>query len=98
MAENVSSPTFALVNEYVYEDENGQSRLIHHLDLYRLRSMDEALNIGVEDYLYDNGYCFIEWPEIVADLLPEDMVFMEITAQEDGSRQFSFSNNIDLIC
>jgi tRNA threonylcarbamoyladenosine biosynthesis protein TsaE len=98
VAENVSSPTFALVNEYVYEDENGQSRLIHHLDLYRLRSMDEALNIGVEDYLYDNGYCFIEWPEIVADLLPKDMVFMEITAQEDGSRQFSFFNNIDLIC
>jgi len=97
VVENVSSPTFALVNEYVYEGENGRPQLIHHLDLYRLRNVDEALNIGVEDYLYDDDYCFIEWPGIMNDLLPEDMVFMEIVAQEDGSRQFAFSNERDLI-
>lgn len=92
VAENVSSPTFALVNEYLFLDENQQEQLIHHLDLYRLRSFDEALDIGVQDYLDDEHYCFIEWPEIIEGLLPDDMVFVKIEAQADGSRLFLFSN------
>lgn len=92
VTENVSSPTFALVNEYVFLNENQQEQLIHHLDLYRLRSFDEALDIGVQDYLDDEHYCFIEWPEIIEGLLPDDTVFVKIEAQADGSRLFSFSN------
>lgn len=90
--ENVASPTFSLVNEYVFWDENGQQERIHHLDLYRLRNLDEALDIGVEEYLFDGDYCFIEWPGIIRDLLPENMVFIEIEVQSDGSRRFQFSN------
>lgn len=90
--ENVASPTFSLVNEYVFWDENGQQERIHHLDLYRLRNLNEALDIGVEEYLFDGDYCFIEWPGIIRDLLPENMVFIEIEVQSDGSRRFLFSN------
>ena len=93
VTDNVSSPTFALVNEYVFLDENDREQPIHHLDLYRLKSLDEALGIGIEDYLYDEHYCFIEWPEIISDLLPDDMVFVEIESQPDESRRFLFSND-----
>lgn len=95
--DNVSSPTFALVNEYVFLDENGQEQRIHHLDLYRLKSLEEALGIGIEDYLDDDDFCFIEWPEIIAELLPQEMVFIKIETNPDESRQFLFSKNIDLI-
>ena len=91
VTDNVSSPTFALVNEYVFLGENGQEQTIHHLDLYRLRSLDEALGIGIEDYLYDEHYCFIEWPEIIADMLPDELVFVKIETLPDESRRFLFS-------
>ncbi len=95
--DNVSSPTFALVNEYIFLDENGQEQIIHHLDLYRLRSLDEALGIGIEDYLYDECYCLIEWPEIISELLPNEMVFIKITTQPDESRLFLISDNNGII-
>lgn len=95
--DNVSSPTFALVNEYIFLDENGHEQSIHHLDLYRLRSLDEALGIGIEDYLYDECYCLIEWPEIISELLPNEMVFIKITTQPDESRLFLISDNKDII-
>lgn len=93
--DTVSSPTFAIVNEYVFSDENGVERLLHHLDLYRLRNVDEAFDIGIEDYFYDDHYCIVEWPEIMHDFLPEDMVFVEIEVMTDGGRQFTFSNEIN---
>lgn len=70
--ELVTSPTFSLINEYV----NGDQYIIH-MDLYRLNSLDEAMDIGVEDYLY-KGNCFIEWPEIIEDILPETFYKIEI--------------------
>ncbi len=88
VANNVSSPSFALVNEYTYYDENNQASAIYHLDLYRLKDLDEALGIGVEDYLDNDSYCFIEWPGIIEPLLPTDMVFVKIEVLPDGSRQF----------
>ena len=91
--EIVTSPTFALVNEYVFVDDNGQEQLVHHLDLYRLRTLDEALGIGIDEYLYDEHFCLIEWPEIISDYLPEEVVFVKIEVQQDGRRRFSFSNN-----
>lgn len=91
--ETVSSPTFALVNEYAFVGENGAPQTVHHLDLYRLRSFEEALDIGIEDYLYDEHYCFVEWPEIIASLLPHDVVFVKITVNPDNGRLFSFLTN-----
>lgn len=84
----VSSPTFALVNEYVYlEASSGLPQSVYHLDLYRLRSIEEALDIGVEDYLYSGNYCFVEWPEIIAPLLPEDTLRIHLEILSDSKRK-----------
>lgn len=86
--EVVSSPTFALVNEYTYVDANlGVVRSAYHLDLYRLRSIEEALDIGVEEYLYNENYCFVEWPEIIEPLLPEDTLRIHLEALLDSQRK-----------
>ena len=85
--ENVTSPTFSLVNEYTYLDEKGKEQLFRHLDLYRLKTIEEALHIDIEDYLYDGSYCFIEWPEIIEPLLPEDAVKINISILKDSSRK-----------
>ncbi len=65
----VSSPTFGIVNEYQLEEEP-----VFHIDCYRLRNIEEALDIGIEDYLAQAAYCFIEWPDVIAELLPADVV------------------------
>ncbi len=70
----VSSPTFTIINEY--DDESGNP--IYHFDLYRLKNIQEAIQIGTEDYLYSNHYCFIEWPEIITEILPENTVNINI--------------------
>ncbi len=77
----VNSPTFSIVN--VYETQDKQE--IYHIDLYRLKNMQEAMDIGIEDYLYSNQYCFIEWPNLIKDILPEDSVFWRLE-EEDGKR------------
>lgn len=76
-----SSPTYSLVNEYEYLDRAGKPAKVHHLDLYRLRSTEEALDIGLEDLLLDDSFCLIEWPQLVEGLLPEDTarVSIEVT-------------------
>lgn len=79
----VNSPTFAIVN--VYEDRDGQE--IYHFDCYRLKNIQEALNLGAEDYLYSGNYCFIEWPEQIEELLPDNTVNVNISTQADGSRK-----------
>lgn len=81
-----NSPTFAIVNEYVAG--NGES--IYHFDFYRITSIDEAYQIGFEDYLYSDCYCFIEWPDKVAELLDDQVVHVKIKVLADGSRQFTF--------
>ncbi|MDR3217855.1 MAG: tRNA (adenosine(37)-N6)-threonylcarbamoyltransferase complex ATPase subunit type 1 TsaE [Dysgonamonadaceae bacterium] len=83
----INSPTFAIVNEYRSETTED---LIYHFDFYRINSIEEALNIGTEDYFESGALCFIEWPEKVEALLPDHTVFVEITEQEDGVRQLSF--------
>jgi tRNA threonylcarbamoyladenosine biosynthesis protein TsaE len=71
--DSVSSPTFALINQYIFR-EQGREKIIYHDDWYRLRDEEEALNAGMEDMLYakEDHYCFIEWPEKAAGLLPDD--------------------------
>jgi tRNA threonylcarbamoyladenosine biosynthesis protein TsaE len=73
-----SSPTFSLINEYRYPLPDGSTGLLHHLDLYRLRSAQEAFDIGIEDVLYDPWYCLIEWPQVVESLLPPGTVRVEL--------------------
>ena len=88
--ENVTSPTYSLINEYTFSDKNGQEQLIHHLDLYRLKNTEEALDIGIEEYLYDDDYCLIEWPELIENLLDEPVVRIKFEITEDSSRKIIF--------
>ncbi|MDD4394837.1 MAG: tRNA (adenosine(37)-N6)-threonylcarbamoyltransferase complex ATPase subunit type 1 TsaE [Bacteroidales bacterium] len=77
-----SSPTFAIVNEYVRI--NGET--IYHFDFYRIEKLDDAYQIGVEDYLYSGNYCFLEWSENVAPLIEDDFVKVKIDIGENYSR------------
>ena len=77
-----SSPTFSLVNEYIY-DENQK---IYHFDLYRLKSENEALDFGIDEYLYSNNWCFIEWAEKIPNLLPEPHSVINIELLGNGNR------------
>ena len=78
-----SSPTFALVNEY---RSDTTAELIYHFDLYRLEDFDEALDMGIEDYLDCGALCLIEWPDIIDPILPNDVVEVSLTVAPDGSR------------
>ena len=84
---NVSSPTFAIVNEYSLS-ETGDA--VYHLDLYRLKTLQEAMDIGVENYLEDAAYCFIEWPELIEPLLPPDAVRIKLELVNDSQRKILF--------
>lgn len=78
----VTSPTFALINEYF--TPAGES--IYHFDLYRIEDVDELYDIGYEDYFYSESWCFIEWPEKAMELMPEDLLLLHIDVREDGTR------------
>lgn len=110
--EPVTSPTFAIVNEYhamiddlrlMNDESEGNTICIHqssihqssitkvfHFDFYRIRRIEEAYDMGFEDYLYSGHLCLIEWPELIEDLLPDDTVRVHITAADDGSRTISW--------
>lgn len=79
----INSPTFAIVNEY-RSDISGE--LIYHFDFYRIKKLEEVYDMGYEDYFYSGAICFIEWPELIDDLLPNDTVKVSIEEQKDGSR------------
>jgi tRNA threonylcarbamoyladenosine biosynthesis protein TsaE len=82
--DNITSPTFALINEY--SADNGS--VIYHFDFYRIKKLEEAYDLGYEDYIYSGNYCFIEWPEMIQSLLPTGIVQVKITETENGSRLF----------
>ena len=88
--EKVTSPTFSLINEYSFLNENSVESNIYHMDLYRLKGVEEALDIGIEEYLYSEKYCLIEWPEIIENILPEDSVQVDIEEIEGGERRMRF--------
>lgn len=83
----VNSPTFSIVNEY-RSDTTGE--LIYHFDFYRIQRLEEVYDMGYEDYFYSGALCFIEWPELVEELLPGDAVKVTIEEQPDGSRTVAF--------
>ncbi len=78
-----ASPTFALINEY---RSDTTAELIYHFDFYRIESLEEALELGVEDYFDSGAVCLIEWPERIAAALPQDTVHVRITVNDDDSR------------
>lgn len=79
----INSPTFAIINEYRSETAG---ELIYHFDFYRINKVEEAFDFGYEDYFYSGALCFIEWPELIEELLPMDAVKVTIAEQADGSR------------
>ena len=83
----ITSPTFAIVNEY-RSDTTGE--LIYHFDFYRIKKIEEVYDMGYEDYFYSGALCFIEWPELIEELLPEEAVKVTIEENADGSRIVRF--------
>ena len=81
--DTTNSPSFSIINEY---RSDTTAELIYHFDLYRLESLEEAFDIGVEDYFDSGALCFLEWPERVADILPNDTVKVTITVNDDDTR------------
>ncbi|MBN2742861.1 tRNA threonylcarbamoyladenosine biosynthesis protein TsaE [Breznakibacter xylanolyticus] len=81
----VNSPSFAIVNEY----ETAHHNIIYHFDFYRLKNMDEAYDMGYEDYLYSGNYCFLEWPDKIESLLPDQRLDLYFEELPDNSRQIT---------
>ena len=81
--DEVNSPTFAIINEYRSQTT---AELIYHFDFYRIKKLEEVYDLGYEDYFYSGALCFIEWPELVEELLPLDAKKVTITENPDGSR------------
>ena len=90
----ITSPTFAIINEYTTahqpSDISLQTSTIYHFDFYRIKKLEEVYDMGYEDYFYSGALCFIEWPELIEEILPDDAIRVSITEQEDGSRVVSF--------
>ncbi|MDE6647453.1 MAG: tRNA (adenosine(37)-N6)-threonylcarbamoyltransferase complex ATPase subunit type 1 TsaE [Prevotella sp.] len=80
----ITSPTFAIINEYEGDET------IYHFDFYRIKKLEEVYDMGYEDYFYSGALCFIEWPELIEEILPDDAVRVNITEQQDGSRLVTF--------
>jgi len=91
----VSSPTFALINEYHFADATSTDKTIFHLDWYRLKNTDEAINAGMQDCLEQaergEAYCFVEWPSVARDLLQSQYVWIDITATTSTEREMEIS-------
>jgi len=83
----ITSPTFAIVNEYRSAETE---ELIYHFDFYRIRKLEEVYDMGYEDYFYSGALCFIEWPELIEELLPDDAVRVTITEDENGGRTVQY--------
>lgn len=89
VTDTVSSPTFALVNEYL----NSEHQTFYHFDFYRIKDEEEAWDIGTEDYFYSGNYCFVEWPERIEGLLPEKFVRIDMVLEADQSRRIYLSKH-----
>ncbi|WP_421945668.1 tRNA (adenosine(37)-N6)-threonylcarbamoyltransferase complex ATPase subunit type 1 TsaE [Pedobacter sp.] len=86
VADVVSSPTYSIVNEYVSPKGS-----VYHFDFYRIKNIQEAYDLGYEEYFYGGGICLIEWPELVTELLPDNLIRVDISIIDDNQRIFRFS-------
>ena len=87
MQDAVNSPTFSIVNEYW---SNDKKRVIYHFDFYRIKKLEEVFDFGYEEYFYSGNYCFIEWPELVEEIIPPDTIPIYIDVGIDEERVFRF--------
>lgn len=85
--DEVSSPTFSIVNEYLCEDGS----YVYHFDLYRIKDTEEAMSAGAEEYIYSDNLCLIEWPETLYPVLPENVIEVKIREAQDGKRIMSIN-------
>ena len=83
----VNSPTFSIVNEY----QTKSGKIIYHFDCYRINKIQEAVEIGIQEYLYSGNLCFIEWPENITSLLPDKVINVNIFEKENGERKINIS-------
>jgi len=81
VVDNVGSPTFSIINQYITKNND----VLYHFDFYRIKKQEEAFDIGYEDYFYSGNYCFLEWPEKIEDLLPDDCIRIYLN-ENDGLR------------
>ncbi len=86
MKDVVHSPSFSIVNEY----RSAKGLVVYHLDLYRIEKIEEVFDLGYEDYFYSGNYCFIEWPELIEEILPSGTIPVKILAGTAGKRSFEF--------
>lgn len=84
--DDISSPTFSIVNEY-----SSSFGILYHFDFYRIKSIEEAFDFGLEEYLYSNQYCFLEWAEKISPLLPEKLMIVDINIVNEQSREIKIS-------
>lgn len=87
--DTISSPTFSIVNEY----HTKKDEVIFHFDCYRIENIQEALDLGAEEYLYSGNYCFIEWAENITPILPDSLIHINIRENKDGTRTISITPN-----
>ncbi|HVD99353.1 MAG TPA: tRNA (adenosine(37)-N6)-threonylcarbamoyltransferase complex ATPase subunit type 1 TsaE [Cytophagaceae bacterium] len=90
--DNVSSPTFSLVNEY----HNIRGNIFYHFDFYRIKSEEEASDIGVDEYFYSEDYCFVEWPSMIPSLLPDEYIYIHIEIISETERKISVSRKTEI--
>ena len=81
----ITSPTFAIINEYTDGEENP----IYHFDFYRIKKLEEVYDMGYEDYFYSGDLCLLEWPELIEEILPDNVIKVTIAEQADGTRKIS---------
>lgn len=86
VTDNVASPTFAIINEYLA----GDGSTIYHFDLYRMETIADLQNIGVEDYFFSGNFCLVEWPELAEPLFPNNVLNVTISVLPDKTRKISF--------
>lgn len=87
IADTISSPTFSIINQYKTTDE----QTVYHMDLYRIKDENEAINAGVEDCLFSGNYCFVEWPEKAPAVFPDDTLHVTITSINDNTRKLKIN-------
>ncbi|MGZ2370957.1 tRNA (adenosine(37)-N6)-threonylcarbamoyltransferase complex ATPase subunit type 1 TsaE [Ancylomarina sp. YFZ004] len=87
--DTITSPTFAIVNEY----HTPKDKIVYHFDFYRIEDVQEAYDFGYEDYFYSKAMCFIEWPERIESILPSDVINLNFTEKEDGTRTIQIEMN-----